>query len=451
MLRFPAPSCVVDVCIIWSPPPAGGGSNLEEGVPTSPVGAPGLIVSPPPWARGNQLDMSVIRISPPQLRTKDAEGHRAATWLELFYDLAFVVAVAVLAARLLSDVSFGGLASYFGYFALLWWLWASHTYYADRYDTDDLVYRLLAAGQMVAVVVIAASLSPDEAASTRAFAFGYATSRILLVAMYWRAYRHVAETRALVRGYLIGFGLAALVWTASAFVPDDSRVVLWSIAFAIDLATPWVMRKEQARVPLDVSHLPERFGLFTILVLGESIAAVVMGLGHSHWALTPTITAALGVGVATALWWLYFDNARGAVVRRDASVRRAWRPTVWIYTHMPLAAALAASGVAVEVAVSESGHGPMPSPNRWLLVGSIAAVLATLALIQFASAVVPNRESRYVVLSRLLGIPFLILIGFLSALEAQWVALGVFTVCIAEVIGDLSSATLNVDDEKAHG
>lgn len=271
--------------------------------------------------------MSVIRIAPPQLRTKESEGHRSATWLELFYDLAFVIAVAVVAGRLLNDVSWTGLGSFFGYFALLWWLWASHTYYADRYDTDDLVYRLLAAGQMVAIVVIAAALSPDESASGRAFAWGYAVSRILLLAMYWRAYRHVEETRGLVRGYLVGFGLAAVVWTASAIVPDESRIALWAGALAIDLATPWIMRKQQARVPFDVSHLPERFGLFTILVLGESIAALVVGLSHREWAATPVTTVAMGMGLATALWWLYFDNAKGSVVRRDAEVTRTWRPT----------------------------------------------------------------------------------------------------------------------------
>ena len=382
--------------------------------------------------------MSVIRISPPQLRTKESEGHRTATWLELFYDLVFVVAVAIVAARLLHDVSGLGIASYFGYFALLWWLWASHTYYADRYDTDDLAYRLLAAGQMLAVVVIASALSPDEANSTRAFAFGYAACRILLLVMYWRAYRHVEETRALVKGYLIGFGLAALVWTASALVPDESRVVLWSVALTIDLATPWVMRQEQAKVPLDVSHLPERFGLFTILVLGESIAAVVMGLGHSEWGLLPTLTAGIGVGLATALWWLYFDNARGSVVRRDASVRRTWRPTVWIYTHLPLAAALAASGVAMEIAVAEAGHGAFLTEYRWLLVGSVAFVFACLATIQMAATADYSGPSGFIILSRLMGIPFLIAIGLLADLEGQWVAAGVFAVCVAQVIADMS-------------
>ena len=391
--------------------------------------------------------MSVIRVAPPQLRTKETDGHRSATWLELFYDLAFVVAVAVVAGRLLEDVSPAGLGSYFGYFALLWWLWASHTYYADRYDTDDLVYRLLAAGQMVAVVVIAAALSPDAASSTQAFAFAYAASRILLVVMYWRAHRYVEETRDLLRGYVTGFGLAAVFWTASALVLDEYRVGLWSIALVIDLATPWVMRKEQARVPFDVTHLPERFGLFTILVLGESIAAVVMGLSHSEWAFVPTLTAAMGVGVATALWWLYFDNARGSVVRRDASVRRTWRPTGWIYTHLMLAAALAASGVAMEIAVAEAGHGPMPAADRWLLVGSVALVFGSLALIQLAATPDSEDPGRRIITTRLVGIPFLLIIGLLADLQPEWVAGGVFAVCVAELIADMSSSDGVIEQE----
>jgi low temperature requirement protein LtrA len=390
--------------------------------------------------------MAVIRVAPPQLRTKDVEGHRTATWLELFYDLVFVVAVAIVAARLLGDITVAGVASYFGYFALLWWLWASHTYYADRYDTDDLVYRLLAAGQMAAVVVIAAALSPDEASSTRVFAAGYAVSRILLLIMYWRAYRHVRETRVLVRGYLVGFGLGAVVWTASALVADSARPALWVIALAIDLATPWVMRREQAKVPFDVSHLPERFGLFTILVLGESIAAVVLGLSHSEWGVVPTSTAAIGVAIATSLWWIYFDNARGAVVRRDASVKRTWRPTVWIYTHLPLAASLAASGVAMEIAVANAGHGPMPASERWLLAGSVAFVMLCLALIQTAS-ITDSPLQDQIVVSRLAGVPFLLVIGLLSGLEAQWVALGVLAVCVAEVIADLSGPTESIEAE----
>jgi low temperature requirement protein LtrA/predicted GNAT family acetyltransferase len=384
--------------------------------------------------------MSIVQINPPRLRTVVDEGERSATWLELFYDLVFVVAVAVLVERLLDDLSGPGLASFVGYFALLWWLWASHTYYADRYDTDDLVYRLLAAGQMVAIVVLASSLSTDAAHSTRAFAFGYAASRVLLLLMYWRAYRHVAETRALVKGYLTGFGFAATVWMASAVVAEDARFALWVAALTIDLATPWVMRSEQARAPLDVSHLPERFGLFTILVLGESMAAVVTGLSHISWDFVPTLTAALGVGVVTGLWWLYFDNARGSVVRREPTVARTWRPTAWIYTHFGLAAGLAASAAALERAIVGAGQGPMPDSDRWMLAGSIAVVFAALAMVQFASTDKGSAIGRHITVGRLAGIPFLILIGFLSSLEAQWVVFGVLGVCVAQLVADMTSA-----------
>ena len=381
--------------------------------------------------------MNLVPVAPPRLRTAAEEGDRSATWLELFYDLVFVVAVAVLVERLVHDITGPGVASFFGYFALLWWLWASHTYYADRYDTDDLVYRLLAAGQMVAIVVIAASLSGDAAGSTRAFALAYAASRFLLLVMYFRAYRHVTETRALVKGYLSGFGIATVVWSASALVPDEMRIGLWATALFIDLATPWVMRSEQARVPLDVSHLPERFGLFTILVLGESMAAIVAALSHISWAFLPTLTAALSVGIVTALWWLYFDNTSGSVVRRDAAVRRTWRPTGWIYTHLILAAALASSAVGLERAVSEAGDGPMPGTDRWLLVGSVIVVLAALALIQFASTFTRS-PGRNIVFTRLTGIPFLVLVGFLSALEAQWVVVGVVGICAAQLVADMT-------------
>ena len=383
--------------------------------------------------------MQIARLTPPSLRTAQEEGHRTATWLELFYDLAFVVAVAVIAVRLHHHMSWGGVWSFLGYFALIWWLWASHTFYADRYDTDDLVYRLLAATQMIAIVVIAASVADDTSQSVTAFAVGYTIARLTIIALYWRVHKHVAESRTLVAGYLRGHGLAALFWVGSIFVETPSVFVVWTVALTIDLATPWVMRREQAKVPLDVSHLPERFGLFTILVLGESIAAVVSGLGHLEWAFAPTLTAALGIGIATAVWWMYFDNAEGSVVRRRDRGGKNWRPTAWIYTHFPLAAALTAIGVALETAVSEAGHGPMPAPERWLFVGAVALAFAAMALIQEASLSHPHAAiNSGIALNRLAAIPFVLAIGLFSGVEAQWIALGVFGVCVAEVVADLT-------------
>ncbi|MCI0543868.1 MAG: low temperature requirement protein A [Actinobacteria bacterium] len=382
----------------------------------------------------------IARITAPRLQTLEQTGGRTATWLELFYDLAFVVVVAVLGERLHQDVSWTGLASFLGYFALLWWLWASHTFYADRYDTDDLVYRLLATAQIMAVLVIAAALTLGPAQSTMVFAAGYATARAVLLAMYTRVYRHVAETRRLVGGYLVGFGLAAVVWTASILIPEPGRFALWAVALTIDLATPWVQRRHQAAVPLDVSHLPERFGLFIILVLGEALAAVMTGLRHLDWALGSVAAATCGVAVATTLWWMYFDNAEGSVVRRTDADSRTWRPTAWIYTHLPLAAALAGLGVAVDHTVTTAGLGPMDPGHRALLVGAVMAALGAMALIQVSSLTHPRGSvNRAVAWNRLAALPILLLLGTLGDLGALTVVAGVLAVCVGVLIADMTA------------
>lgn len=384
--------------------------------------------------------MKFAAVAPPRLRTLE-ESERTATWLELFYDLAFVAAVAMMGTRLVHDVSWSSIASYLAYFALVWWLWASHTFYADRYDTDDLIYRFLAGAQMVGVALIAVSVSLGEAGSTMVFALAYTAVRLILLVLYARAYRHVVETRALVRGYLIGFGVASALWLVSIVVPEPYRFFLWFIAFAVDLATPYVLRRAQAAAPLDVSHLPERFGLFTILVLGESIVAVTVGLSHVSWQLSTTLVGILGLGTATCLWWINFDHLEGSVVRRRGD-RRNWRPTVWIYSHLPLAIGLAMLGVSVEIAIVAADHGhDYHAAERWLLVGSVALALSAMAAIQVAS-VRGERERlrRSVIINRLVGIPALLLIGLIPGVGAVWTMALVTAVCSGEIVADLVAA-----------
>jgi low temperature requirement protein LtrA len=384
--------------------------------------------------------MRLASLRPPRLRTLDEED-RAATWLELFYDLVFVAAVAVLGGRILQDPSWSGLISYAAYFGLLWWLWSSHTFYADRFDTDDLAYRLLATAQIIAIVVIAASLTTGESASTLAFAIGYATARLILLGLYARAYIHVPEARILVAGYLKGFSIAAFFWVTAIFVPEEARFWVWGIAMAVDLATPYVMRKAQAGVPLDVSHLPERFGLFTILVLGESIAAAILGLGHVHWDVPATITAIVGVIMATSLWWIYFDNLDGFNIRRRGTAAN-WRPTVWIYTHLPLAASLAVAGVGVEHAIVAAVHPEeWHDSQRWLLIGSIAVAFLAMAIIMEASMKAEGELVRErIVRARLVGVGAVAILGLFTSLGPAQVVGLLTVVCVAQVVADLLAA-----------
>lgn len=391
---------------------------------------------PRPESPGHEHVVKSLR--PPQLRTILGESERSATWLELFYDLAFVVAVAVLGGRLQTVNDLRGVLSYLGLFLLIWWLWASHTFYADRYDTDDLVYRLLATVQLVAVAVIAASLSSGPAMSTVAFAVGYTISRLTLLVMYWRARIHVRETRDLVSGYLVGFGIGALIWTASIFTPEPGRYILWAVALSVDLATPWVMRRHQARVPLDVSHLPERFGLFTILVLGESIAATVIGLGHVEWAVESTFTAVMALATATAVWWLYFDNVEGNVVRREKSTRRTWRPTVWIYSHFGIAAGLGIVAIGLEHAILEAGHGAFADFERWLLVGGTSFTVFFVALTHLASGSPETYKlHNAVAYTRMLAAVVVLALGLFDFMSSQALVTAIAAVLITTALSNV--------------
>jgi low temperature requirement protein LtrA len=371
------------------------------------------------------------------LRTAETEAeHRSATWLELFYDLVFVVAVAALGHRLLVDHSWVGVATFVGLFVPLWWSWASFTFYADRYDTDDLGQRLLAVAQMVAIALMAASISGDAADSTVAFAASFILARIVLLGMYMRAYRHIEASRNLVAGYLRGFSLGGVPWVISLWVPEPWRYVLWAVGLAIDFATPFILRKVQAKVPLSVSHLPERFGLFTILVLGESIAAVVAGLSGIGWERDPTIGLIIGVVTATGLWWLYFDNIEGSVVRRRDGQRTAWRPTVWIYSHLPLAIGLTASGIGLEFLVAQEGE-----RLRWVAITGIVVAFVAMASIQIATERHDDRRNTTQAVVRLVGALVVLVIGLVSESWATNAILAVLAlICAVQIAIDLALA-----------
>jgi low temperature requirement protein LtrA len=346
----------------------------------------------------------------------------------------FVVAVAALGHRLLDNHTWAGAAAFVGLFVPLWWSWASFTFYADRYDTDDLGQRLLAVAQMVAIALMAASISGDESDSTVAFAASFLLARAVLLGMYVRAYRHIPESRNLVTGYLRGFTIGAIPWVISLWVPEPWRYVLWGVGLAVDVATPFVLRKIQARVPLSVTHLPERFGLFTILVLGESIAATVAGLSKIGWERDATIGLVIGVITATGLWWLYFDNLEGSVVRRRAGQRTAWRPTVWIYGHLPLAIGLTASGIGLEFLVEQEGE-----QLRWVAITGVIVAFVSMAIIQIATERQDQHRSAFQASIRLSAALVVLGIGLVSgAWSTNMILAALALTCAVQITVDLA-------------
>jgi len=326
------------------------------------------MTAPRPWLR------------PPALRTPSPGEHdeRHASWLELFFDLVFVVAIAELAQELARDHSLAGFAIFAGLFLPVFIAWQGFTFYADRFDTDDVLFRAVMLAAMLAVAALAVQI-PDVADGHHdaGFVVAYVTLRSLLVGLYLRAWPHAPEARPLIARYASGYTLSIVLWLASLLVAPPARYVLWGIGLAIEYAMPVLAQRVHARVPVDPAHVPERFALFTIIVLGESVVAVALGTADTDWRPASATTAALGFVAVACLWWVYFDRGMaGGLSSRDGSMQ--------LYTriHIPLLAALTAVGAGVHMLIEEAAAGGIDAGAAWALDGGAALYLLCLTVAQ---------------------------------------------------------------------
>jgi low temperature requirement protein LtrA len=322
-------------------------------------------------------------VRPPDV---NQESNRSATRLELFFDLAFVLFVARCADVLAKDETWSGGLKFAAILAVGWWAWASSTLYANRFDTDDAVFRLLTLTGMAGVIGMAASVQTVDTADSRWFALSYVLLRLVLIAGYLRAWRHVANARPTIRPYLLGHAAGAAFWLASVAVPTPARYWLWGIGVAVDLLGPTLAARLKDAVPLHMEHLPERFGLFVILVLGESVAAAVTGVHDGGWKPGVVVTGALAFLVSAALWWSYFDLSGGVAKRRllqeGHDQTRQGVHDFYVYAHLPVAISLAAVAVGLEHAIVHGADDHLSTGTRAVLGIGLAGYLASAALIQ---------------------------------------------------------------------
>jgi low temperature requirement protein LtrA len=319
-------------------------------------------------------------VRPPQLRTSE---DRTASRLELFFDLAYVLVFAELATTFAKDLSWHGAGVFAALFAVTWWSWVTTTLYANRFDTNDVIYRLAKLGGTAAVMGMAASgpEAIDKQATT--FTLCYLATRLLLLALYARAYRHVTDARPTIRIYLAGTGAGAALWAVSLAVPGNLRHVLWAVGILVEVVAPVLATKFGGGVPLHLEHLPERFGLFVILVLGESVASMVHGVHDTKWVLRAVLVATVAFVVVAALWWNYFDLGGAAGKQRlvhDGEDQESGVADAYVYGHLPLTLGLAATAVGIEQFILHPTGG-VPTAGRWALYGGVALFLAGTAAV----------------------------------------------------------------------
>ncbi|GGS05772.1 membrane protein [Streptomyces aureoverticillatus] len=285
------------------------------------------------------------------------EEHRAATPLELFFDLCFVVAVAQAGVELVHAVAEGhageGVLDYAMVFFAMWWAWMNFTWFASAYDNDDTLYRVVTLVQIAGVLVLAAGVS--KAFQDHEFLvvwLGYLIMRLALITQWLRAAASTtgAERRTALR-YAGGVALCQVGWLGVLVLPEGARAWTFLVMAIVEMAVPtWA---ERARTtPWHPHHISERYGLFTIIVLGETIAAATVAVksgideNDALGELLPIATG--GLLLVFAAWWIYF------VVPIHGHLRSNRQAFLWGYGHYLIFASAAAIGAGIEVAVEQA-------------------------------------------------------------------------------------------------
>ncbi len=308
-------------------------------------------------------------------------GARKVTWLELFFDLVFGAAVAQVASPLHHHYTVEGVVRFGLLFVLIWWAWIGHATFATRFEGDQRVQRGLTVLQMFLVAVMAANATDAlDSRSSAGFAAAYGVMRVILVFQYWRA-RWVPQAEALSVRHLTGHGAAAVLWLASALVMPPARFVIWTLALVIDLGTPWTTIRQAVTAPPDAEHLPERFGLFTIILLGESVIALMHGMeSQEHWSVAAASAAFLGMSLMFAFWWVYFEGLDAAGAWHISSGRQIVRFHLWMFAHLPLYLGMVLTAVGIQRIIEHDATPVAPGEAAVLVGGMLASGLALLGL-----------------------------------------------------------------------
>ena len=284
------------------------------------------------------------------------EEHRHATVLELFFDLCFVVAVAQAASGLHHAISedhvADGVGGYLLVFFAIWWAWMNFTWFASAYDTDDMAYRVTTFVQIAGALVFAAGV--PRALDHRDFAvctLGYVIMRLAMVTHWLRAARADPARRRGCLRFAMGVTLVQIGWVARLALPDGWGTPVFLLLVVAELAVP-IWAEALAHTTWHPEHIAERYGLFTIIVLGESVLAATLAIETAmaaDVALVDIVTVAVG-GLLTAfsMWWLYFAKDAASFL---TSLRAGF---VWGYGHYVIFGSAAAVGAGLAVNVDHT-------------------------------------------------------------------------------------------------
>jgi low temperature requirement protein LtrA len=367
-----------------------------------------------------------------------AEAHRASTPLELLFDLCFVVAVAQAAGALHHDLADGqvghGVLSYLIVFFTIWWPWMNFTWFASAYDTDDVAYRVLTFIQITGVLVVTAGIpSVFENLDFSIMVVGYVIMRIALVGQWLRAAYEDPAGRGTTVRFAAGITAVQLAWALRLGVDPALGMVSLVALGIVELVIPIWAERSGRPTPWHPEHIAERYGLFTIIVLGECVlatsTAVQLAIAAGGVSVALVGVAFGGLILVFSLWWSYFKHRAEVGLEMSLAATFAWG-----YGHYVVFAALAALGAGLQVA-ADATHQDVA-----LARDAVALTVAVpLVLYLCATAIVHARSASR---RMLLPIPLVVALVLLAALAAPWIGVPLAIVVMGTLVAGL--VALNV-------
>jgi low temperature requirement protein LtrA len=213
------------------------------------------------------------------------------------------------------------------------------------------------------------------------FVIAYVSVRLILLVLYVRVYRDVEVARPVAAWFILVFGIAVVDWLISLAVPVPWKYLFWALALFLEHVAPIRAWRMLRGIPVHPRHIPERFGLLIIIVLGEGVIGVVLGTAEVSWTLLSGTVAFAGFVTGAAIWWLYFDflDATAVVTRNVRS------GITFVYAHYFVASGIASLGVGVKLAILSVEPGPRYDDIGWIAAAGTALCMAGLAAIQLAT------------------------------------------------------------------
>lgn len=321
---------------------------------------------------------------------------RTIGWLELFYDLVYVATFIQIGNFLSDNLTLVGFGQFLVLMFVAWWAWGGETLYQNRFAVDDMWHRILVFIQIFGVAAIGLSVSEAFGDLYVQFTLAYVLVRFVLILMYARVYTAHPESRTISARFMIAFSGGIAIWLAALLLPAEYHWVAWLIAIAFEIISfgrPTMVKGLMQWGP-DVHHMLERYGIFTIIVLGEAFVKVLDDAQGTALGIEQILFGLIGLVVLYALWWLFFSDADEQIPDLDSNLK----PVAWSYAHWFVALSLVAFGVAAKKLFAQTinyAGDPITEEYRLLLTGAIVIFLLSQVLIKFSmdNALTPQNQT----------------------------------------------------------